>query len=87
MLVSYVVSSCMVSGVGVWSPLGRVYLGHAYVWYVFGDRLGPGNPILGLAGGFRRCLWLGYCFGEYSGLVWSLVRFVEFSFSFLCFSC
>ena len=55
-LVPYVVSNCMVSGMGVWFPLGRVYLGHSCFWCVFGDRLGLGNPMIGLARGFRPCL-------------------------------
>jgi hypothetical protein len=37
---------------GVWFPLGRVNLGHACVWYVFGGRIGPGNLVLRLAGAF-----------------------------------
>ena len=74
----------MVSGVGVWFPLGRVYLEHSCFWYVLGDRIGVGNPVLGLAGGFRRCFWLGYCFGGCGGMVGSRVRNVIFSF-FLVF--
>ena len=84
-LVCYVISNCMVSGVGVWFPLGRVYLGHSCFWCVLGDRPGLGNPVIELARGSRRCLWLGCCFGGYGGLVGSHVRYVGFSFFLMFF--
>jgi hypothetical protein len=35
--------------------------------------------------GFLCCLWSSYCFGGYSGLVTSLVRYVEFPFFLIYF--
>jgi hypothetical protein len=84
-LVSYVIFNYMVSGVGVWFPLGRVYVGHSCFWYVLGDRIGVGNHVSGLARGFRRCLWLGYCFGGYGGMVGSHVRNVGLFFCLIFF--
>ena len=77
--VLYLISICLVSGVDVEFPSGRVCLGCQCFWCVGGDRLGLGARAIVLAWGYMRCVCLGFCFWGCGGFVTFLVRFVEFS--------